>query len=104
MFSWELYIFMYILKLSVVFRILLKNIHMHSLNLLLFVSMLFWLMQTALVSAKSVILKRLELQILFVLSQQWGGGGDLEIFLSISSWSSSSWSFGNCALGHTLEV
>lgn len=89
MFSWELYIFMYILKLSVVFRILLKNIHMHSLNLLLFVSMLFWLMQTALVSAKSVILKRLELQILFVLSQQWGGGGDLEIFLSISSWSSS---------------
>ena len=89
MFSWELYIFMYILKLSVVFCILLKNIHMHSLNLLLFVSMLFWLMQTALVSAKSVILKRLELQILFVLSQQWGGGGDLEIFLSISSWSSS---------------
>ena len=89
MFSWELYIFMYILKLSVVFRILLKNIHMHSLNLLLFVSMLFWLMQTALVSAKSVILKRLELQILFVLSQQWGGGGDLEIFLSIYSWSSS---------------
>ena len=59
--------------LDVVIYVLLKNIHMHSLNLLNLIYIVACNVETALENTKLMILERLELQIFLVPSQPWLG-------------------------------